>query len=272
MESVDTDRVGRRHSTFSPQNFARPLRVSIMPRPRNRPPKARDTHARQPNDRLMPISRLLTRFIRHGQGAGDGPQLAYTPKRQIHFHHIPEQPIFKDLNTEEAGLRRIANDLDDRQKKRIYIRYEGSTASYLLGVYNGHSLPVEGGDSTRILNPWKFCHATSRSSALNIIKTGLRAVDRGDIHVVPLAMDALQASYLRPAGERKSHIAIADGHMASHAGIAFQACENGVVTSRWLDGSTPPCCIASVWANARNRRDCLSLGAMKEDPPSFGYR
>ena len=196
-----------------------PLSMSAMPRPDHRRQKNNDKR-KPPIDRLEQISRLLTRFIRHGQRPHEGPELPYTPKRQLYFHHILDHPMFQELQTEVVDLHRVANDLGEKQKKRMYIRYEGSTASYLLGVYNGHSLPVEGEESNAISNPGFFCHSTSLPNLLSILKTGLRAENRNDIHLAPQVMDQRQSTYLVPTGDRKTHIII-DGKMASQAGVVF---------------------------------------------------
>ena len=144
--------------------------------------------------------------------------------------------------------------------------YEGSTDSYLVGIYNGHTVDVERCEAGELKRPGVFCHATSFEAASAILREGLRAMGRNDIHCVPLHMSARQESYLKPS-PRKTHIVTVGGLTASAAGIKFFLLGNGVVVSRGINGLLPPCCITGLWANTNAGRRSLSMDAAMDRPP-----
>ena len=99
---------------------------------------------------------------------------------------------------------------------------KGVRARIFWGAYNGHSVPVVEDEETKLIDkPGYNCRATTRKDACAIARTGLRAMGRNDMHLVPLQIDSIQEEYLRPPTTRKSHIIVIAGRMAKTAGVSF---------------------------------------------------
>ena len=99
-----------------------------------------------------------------------------------------------------------------------------------------------------------------------ILRTGIRAMGRNDIHLVPLEMGDMQETYIRPSSDRKSHVIAIDGAMAKTAGMNFPHLENGVAPTSGATGVMPPFRITSLWRNGRRGRELLDLHAAKATP------
>ena len=237
-----------------------PVRMPA-PKRKNQRRHSNDNRTPRTRQRLEEISRFLTRVIRHGQRMDDGPIIGMSPKRRAYLHEVIQHPKMVELSCTEADLHVLANDISDDNKKRLQIVYEGSTASYMIGCYNGHSLPVEDTDDRVLIRrPTYFVHATTWEAAKAILKEGLRAQSRQEIHMVPLQMNTRQQTYVQPSA-RKTHLLVVDGAIASAAGMTFHKLANDVIVSRGLDGKIPPCCITSIWKNKTSGPQCLNMEA-----------
>ena len=149
----------------------------------------------------------------------------------------------------------------------MYVRYDLTTPNYLVGVYNGHTVPIaENPCATPILKHTAYCHATSWGSTVEIVKAGIRSMSGNDIRLVPLHMSARQQVYLAPS-IRKTHVVTVDGVMAAPDGIKFLEVDNGVIATRGINGLIHPCCITGIWPNTNMGRRCLSLDKAKAAPP-----
>ena len=165
---------------------------------------------RMPNDhktprtreRLEEISRFLTRIIRHGQRPDDGPVLEMSSQRRAYIKDVIEHPKLIELSCTEPDLHVLANDISDHDKKRLQIVFNNATSAYMIGCYNGHSLPVADSDDPddRVLirRPTYFVHATTWESPKAILRQGVRARNRQEIHMVPLQMNPRQHAYVQP--------------------------------------------------------------------------
>ena len=112
-----------------------------------------------------------------------------------------------------------------------------------------------------------YCRATSWAGVTQILKTGLRAMDRNGIQMAPLHITKRQAAYLRPSDNRETHILAIDGAAAAQAGIQFDQIVNEVATSNGLEGTIPRCNLISPWTNARMCRQCLGITAASSGHP-----
>ena len=154
----------------------------------------------------------------------------------------------------DADIHLLANGVSEHKKKRLQIVYDGSTDSYQVGCYNGHSLPVTPCGGRKLINrPTHFVHGADWASATSILRHGLKSPGRQDIHLVRLHMNARQEAYIRPDG-RKPHRLVVGGAIASADGITFYKLENDVIASQGLQGSIPPFPITSIWENTRTGR------------------
>ena len=181
---------------------------------------------------------------------------------------ISARPKRAEIDAREVDPHLISNDLAPDREKRLYIRYEGSTHTYLIVAYNGHSVPVveDGGPSS--LGPFGLLPRNRmRENACGIHRTGIRAMGRIDIHLVHLEIDDQQEKYLRPPCARKSQIIAIDGAMAKTAWANFPHLENGVATARGVNGVLHPLCVTSLWSNGRRGREHLDLPAARATPP-----
>ena len=158
--------------------------------------------------------------------------------RQVYVHDVVDRQKRIERATQEADLHRIANDFEESQQKRLYIRYERGAHSYLLGAYKGHSAPVvEHGESNLVDNPVYYCRATTWRGVCEILRPRIRAMDRNDIHLAPLHLGKRPDTYLRPPTTRISHIIVIGGRMAKTACVNCPHLGNGVVTARGIGGS-----------------------------------
>ena len=94
--------------------------------------------------RLEMIFRFVIRISRHGQMHEDGPVIRLNPKREALMGGPLSRRNLPIVDIAEEDLRRLANDDDDRHKKRIRITYGNVTRTYLVGAHNGRSLPLWG--------------------------------------------------------------------------------------------------------------------------------
>lgn len=240
-------------------------RSTIAPAPHRR--TSANSGAHRTRDRPGAISRFPTRISRHGQNPNDGPQLRRNPRGEVYIRDLAERPSFQALHARGQDFRQLATDLDVQDKKRIYVKYGGNTDSYLAGVYNGHTVPVEQNQTNEEINrPGVYRHATTWEGATAIYRECVRSMGRNDIHMAPLHMTPRQESYIKPSS-RKTHAVTIDGVMAAAAGIKFFLLENGVVTSRGTNGLIPPCCVSGLWPNTNMGRRCLSLDESLKSPP-----
>ena len=237
-----------------------------MPAPRKAPTSRQrrrsfDLAAQRTPNRLMNISKFLTRVIRHGFRPDDGPEIEMSAKRMARMQDVVAHPTMVELACTEADLHVLANDVSPDHKKRLKIAYDTTLSCYTIGCYNGHSEPVENGDDrTLIRRPTYFVHGTTWEASKSILRQGLNAQNRQEIHMVPLHMNLRQESYIRNDA-RKTHLLVIDGAVASAAGITFYRLENDVIVSRGINGKIPPCCITSIWSNRANVPQCLNLEA-----------
>ena len=179
------------------------------------------------------------------------------------------RPAFEALHTSEGDFRQIASDINDDEKKRIYVRFGENTALYMAGCYNGHSVDIAPNpQAVPITHPGVFSHATNAESAATILREGIRNMSRQQIHLVPLHMKVRQEAYIRP-GPKKTHIVTVDGTVASAAGIKFYELENGAVVSYGINGIIPPCCIAGLFSNTKMGRRCLDMQKSQGATPCF---
>lgn len=153
----------------------------------------------------------------------------------------------EELQCAVADLHVLANDVSPDRKNRLEIAYGGSTSSYMIGCYIGHSKPVElGGNRVLTRRTTYFVHCASWPAATPILRQGLKSMGRQDIHMVPLHMNMRQEAYIRPDA-RKTNLWVIDGAIASASCITFRKLENDVIASRCLGGAILPCCITSIW-------------------------
>ena len=101
------------------------------------------THGRSPYSRLGNISRNIARIIRHGQRPSGDPPIPLTLRLEAYVRDLVDRPLFKQFETADADIVQLANDVDGDQKRMINVIFEGSTHSYMVGVYKGGSVPVE---------------------------------------------------------------------------------------------------------------------------------
>ena len=168
------------------------------------------------------------------------PPLKRAPRRKAYIDDIALRPRFRALRATDGNFRHLAGGMEEKDKKRICVRYGGSADSYLDGVQNGHTVPVEQNpNGTAIRNPGVYCRATKWERACAILREGVRPMGRNDIHMAPLRIPPRQEIYLEHS-VRKTHILTIDGTIAAEDGIKFFLLGNGVVASRGINGLLHP--------------------------------
>ena len=218
-------------------------------------------------NRLEMISRFFTRIARRGQKPADGPTLDFNPRRERYIQHLVEHPSFQALRASEEDFRQIAGDVGEADKKRVYVRYDENAELYLAGCYNGHTVYVERSPELQpIRRPNAYAHATNWESAVKILREGLRAMARKDMHFVPTHMNLRQEAYIRPSA-KKTHIITFGGVMCQASGVASYELDNEVIVPRGINGLLHPCTITGLFSNTNMGSRSLCLDAAREDVP-----
>lgn len=126
---------GLRISTAPRPTILRRLSLPLsMPGQRRNNTRGSGISARPGESRLVNISKFFTRLARHGQRASDGPAIPWNKRREATIEDIIARPSSQALHTTDGDLRQIASDVENHEKKRVYVRFAHPSSSYLVGV------------------------------------------------------------------------------------------------------------------------------------------
>ena len=78
-------------------------------------------------------------------------------QREIYIQEIIRRPVTIALERTESDHRVLANDISDDHRGRLEINHDGSTNSYMVGNYNGHSKPVAPSDDSELIRRPTYC-------------------------------------------------------------------------------------------------------------------
>ena len=164
-------------------------------------------------------------------------------------------------------IRIISRDIDDGDKLRLEM-FKGPLRQCLrVRALNGHSLLI---DQNALPPPeeapWRYRNGTTLEAAHAILKTGVRCVERNDIHMIEYHHTPRGAAYLK--GKTRKHILLTiDGPGAASAGIKFAKLTNEAIIPKGTQSVIPPCLVLHPWLQTDNGPIRVEIGGIRQDPP-----
>ena len=204
--------------------------------------------------RLDNIPHDVTRKLRHGPNAR---------KDEVEFEMDMEggnvlvskflqHPTMRSNSASEEDMRRLTQDISPRNKERLDMFFDEHRDGYRMRAINGHSLKIgKLGRPPAMTCPGLFTHGTTVEASHEILRSGIKSMNRNATHLVDYWHSTRQAKYLFHPTRKGVWLAI-DGQAEAHASVQFAKLPNEVVATTGTAGTLPPCLVTSAWGPNKN--------------------
>ena len=214
-------------------------------------PKGKGRQCKGQGNRIVSISKNMSRILRHGTDGTDEPEidLDLPSGASALVADLLVRPTFARLSTTVEDVQACAQEKDNSRKFRFDL-YE-SRSWWRVGAFQWHTLQASAiPEQSRRLTQRFLAHATQVGSARLIAREGSELIKgRQEFHFAENHFNARQYEYLKDSGGKRGMWIILDPHKATQQGMQFRLLPNDVVVTTGVRGWIPPDCIAAIWKN-----------------------
>ncbi|KAH7822468.1 putative phosphotransferase KptA [Monocercomonoides exilis] len=190
---------------------------------------------------VVRTSKLLSYILRHGAHKEGIP---ITGDGWVKLDDLLQNEEFKKLNIDENFIKYV---VDTNDKQRFKMEYNSELDSICIRANQGHSISSVEVELKKVTSPEEIpvvVHGTYAPAWEKIRTEGLKTMTRQYVHFASgLPGESGVISGMRGSANVLIYI---DVEKAIKAGIEFFISENGVILSKGIEGTIPPCYFLKV--------------------------
>ena len=159
--------------------------------------------------RLKETSKDIARMLGHGPNKKRREALLNIRRKDgsVSFSELLARPALKWNSAKPEDLRNIAQAVTDDRELRLATVYDPIQKETRIRALNGHSIEIDAENDElreRITHPGLYIHGENMMTAPSILRNGLRAMARRDIHMADYVHARRQKEYLSDFARKKS--------------------------------------------------------------------